>query len=71
MVIVMNKFPERLKELRIEKDLSQKQLAKLTGFTQPSIGRWEKGTQIPNIETLISFALFFKVSSDYLLGLED
>lgn len=67
----MNKFSERLKELRIDKNLSQRELSKATGFSQPAIARWECGLQIPNIEIAITFAKFFGVTTDYLLGLED
>ena len=67
----MNTFGERLKELRLEKGLTQTELAKSTGFTQPAIARWEKALQIPNIETAIVFAKFFGVTTDYLLGLEN
>ncbi|MBQ3235035.1 MAG: helix-turn-helix transcriptional regulator [Clostridia bacterium] len=66
----MNAFSERLKELRLEKGLTQVELAKATGFTQPAIARWENGLQIPNIETAIVFAKFFEVTTDYLLGLD-
>lgn len=64
-------FCERLKELRQEKNLSYRQLGKNTGFSDTAIRRWENGIQIPNIETLIAFAKYFNVSTDYLLGLED
>ena len=67
----MNKFPERLKKLREERGLSQNQLSKQVGFTQVAISYWERGIQIPNIDTLIVFVKFFNVSADYLLGLED
>ena len=65
------KFSQILKELRIEKKLSQNELAKQTGYSQPAIARWEANLQIPNIEVAITFAKFFGVSTDYLLGLED
>lgn len=64
-------FPERLKELRLEKGLSTRKLANEIGCSHIAISRWERGTQIPTIETLVTLALFFKVSADYLLGLED
>ena len=67
----INKFCERLKELRLEKNMSQHTLAKETGFSQPAIARWEQGLQIPNIDVLVVFAKYFNVSADYLLGLED
>lgn len=67
----MNKFSERLKELRLEQNLSQRQLGAKTSFSQAAIARWESNLQIPNIEVLLAFCKYFKVSSDYLLGLED
>ena len=67
----MNKFSERLKDLREDRGLNLTALGKETGFSQVAIGRWERGTQIPNIETLIVFANYFNVTADYLLGLED
>ena len=69
--ISMEKFAERLKELRIEKGLSIQGLSKATKIGVASICRWEnqqadvKGTQ------LIILARFFGVSIDYLMGLEN
>ena len=67
----MESFAQRLKELREDKGLSLTALAKEVCFTQAAIGRWESKRRTPNIETLIAFAKFFNVSTDYLLGLED
>lgn len=67
----MNKFAERLKDLREEKGLSQRTLAKELGFSQSAITRWENNLQTPNIDIAIIVAKYFKVSTDYLLGLED
>ena len=64
-------FGERLKELRIEKGLSQRNLAQLTGFSQAAIARWENGLQSPTLENIYALAIYFNVSSDYLIGLED
>ena len=66
-----NNFAENLKQLRIEKNLSQRELAKLCGYSQPAIARWEANLQIPNIDVAITFAKFFNVTTDFLLGLED
>ena len=55
----------------MEKGLSQNALAKELNVSQPAITRWENKTQIPNIEIAIVIAKYFKVSRDYLLGLED
>ena len=67
----MKIFAERLKELRLEKNLSLKELAKEIGVSDIAISRWENELRIPNIESLVELAKFFGVSSDYLLGLED
>ena len=67
----MNKFAERLKELRLENKLSQSDLAKELKVSQPAIARWEANLQVPNIDIAIKVALYFKVSTDFLLGLEN
>lgn len=69
----MNKFAERLKELRIEKGLSQEKLSKtVIGKVTPSaIGLWELKKKVPNIDAAIILAEYFGVSLDYLCGLED
>ena len=67
----MNKFAEKLKELRLDAGLSQRDLAKALNVSQPAIARWEATLQIPNIEVVVAVAKYFDVSTDYLLGLEE
>lgn len=67
----MSKFAKRLKELREENNLSQAMLASQVGLTHTAIGLWEQNKRIPNLEAAIRLAKFFKVSLDYLSGLED
>lgn len=67
----MKIFCERLKELRKEKNLSTRALGEALGVDNSSITRWENENTIPNIEVLRDIAVFFKVSTDYLVGLED
>ena len=64
-------FKERLKELRSEKNISQQNLAKAIGVTQKAIDFWEKGINEPKATYIISLAKYFKVTTDYLLGLEN
>ena len=64
-------FQNRLKELRIEKELTQKQLAEMLQTTDDSIYSWEKGRSQPSIEMLRKICQYFDVSADYLLGLSD
>ena len=67
----MNKFAERLKELRSENGLTQTELAKKTGVSQAAIAKWESGDRTPNLDCLIILAKFFNVTLDYLVGLKD
>ena len=62
---------ERLKELRIEKNISQMQLSMATGLSQSAIARWELGKTEPTASALIILSKYFGESVDYLLGLED
>ena len=64
-------FDKRLKELRIEKQLSQKEVGDLTGVGQSSISAWERGEREPLAHQLIVLATFFNCSVDYLLGISD
>lgn len=68
---IMNKFKEKLKELREESKLLQKQLSAELGVSQVTIARWETGNREPDFDILIKIAKYFKVTTDYLLGLED
>ncbi len=67
----MKVFSERLKDLRKTKNLSQKQLAEIFETTNSSICDWECGRSQPDLEALARIAVYFGVSTDYLLGLED
>ena len=67
----MNTFATRLKELRIERGLTQTALAIATNLSQTAIAKWENGTRSPSADMIVVIAKFFSVSSDYLLGLED
>ena len=67
----MDKFRERLKELRIEKGLTQDQLAQETGISRSAIGFWENGKKIPLASVIVVLAKYFNVSTDYLLGVVD
>jgi len=67
----MIKISERLKELRLEKKLTQLQLAKETGLSQNGIANWENQKRLPNINAVIVLANFFGVTVGQLLGTED
>ncbi len=67
----MDKFAERLKELRIEKGYSIKELSLKTKIGSASLCRWENKQADVKGSQLIILASFFNVTTDYLLGLED
>ena len=67
----MKIFAERLKDLRLEKELSQRSLAKLLNLSYSAIRQWESCIRVPNAEAVVVIAKFFGVSADYLLGLSD
>ncbi len=64
-------FADRLKELRKEQNLSFVELSKVTGLSRSELCRWENGQADITSDNLIILAKYFKVSADYLLGLED
>jgi transcriptional regulator with XRE-family HTH domain len=64
-------FGERLKELRLEKKLTTVPLGEALGVSDAIISRWETGLSIPLADKIYVIAKYFKVSADYLIGLED
>lgn len=66
----MVNFGEKIKKLRIERNLTQKQLAEMTGVAISAISSYESGNRYPSYDVLISLARIFHVSTDYLLGLD-
>ena len=67
----MSVFATRLRELRNEKKLSTRELAKAINASDASISFWENDINEPKISYLIKLAEFFDVSTDFLLGLKD
>ena len=64
-------FGKNIKELRIEKNMSQKMLAEKIGVTQGAVYFWEKEINEPKMAYIILLAKYFKVSTDYILFLTD
>lgn len=62
---------KKIKDLRVEKNLLQKDLAKKLNIARNTVTQYEKNLARPSYEVLISIAKFFNVSTDFLLGLED
>ncbi len=66
----MIEFCNRLKRLRIEKRLTQRQLAAMIGVQHTVISFYEVGDRIPSVEILVKLATVLHVTTDYLLGVE-
>ena len=61
-------LPERLKILRSEAKLTQKEIAEKLNISQKGYSYWERGEREPNNDSLQKLANLFKVTTDYLLG---
>ena len=62
---------ERIEELRLASGWSQVELAKRLGVVKQTVSNWENDNIQPSIEMLVRIAKVFRVSTDYLLGLEN
>lgn len=67
----MNDLKDILRQLRIDRKLSQLALAQLLNISPTGYAGWEQGRTEPNIESIRKLCKLFEVSADYLLGLED
>lgn len=62
-----NVFGRRLKELRLEKGLSQRKLGEVFNVCNQTISFWESGAREPDLDTLVEISQYFEVNLDYLL----
>ncbi|MFD3012241.1 helix-turn-helix domain-containing protein [Streptococcus agalactiae] len=67
----LTNFPQKLKELRKEKKLTQTELASKLNISQKSYSNWETGKSEPNLENVVKLAKLFKTTTDFLLGVTD
>ena len=66
----MNYLPANLKKYRIQKDLTQEDVAEFLGITAQSVSKWERGESYPDIMLLPALANIFETSVDLLLGMD-
>ncbi len=59
---------ENIKNLRTKLNITQKEMSDTLGYSCQNISKWERGTSMPDIPTVIALAKYFKVSVDELLG---
>lgn len=67
----MTKFPERLRQLREERGVSQAVVSKELGVSRYTVYSYEKGKTDPTLDSLVILADYFDVTLDYLLGRSD
>lgn len=60
---------DKIKILREQKQMTQADLAKKLGITRSSVNAWESGISTPSTQYLVELAYIFKVSTDFLLGI--
>lgn len=61
---------DKIKALREQKGMTQTDLAKQLGITRSSVNAWEMGISVPSTQYIVELAHIFKVSTDYLLGVD-
>lgn len=67
----MIKIGQRIKEIRIERNLTQKELANLLGVAQNTISQYEKGTANASVEVIVRLSQILQTTTDFLLlGIE-
>lgn len=62
---------DKLKSLRTEKKLTQKQVSDMIGLAISAVSSYESGSRYPSYNVLVKLARIFHVSTDYLLGMTD
>lgn len=71
IVVVIKMYYKRIRELREDNDILQKDVAKLLNTTQQHYSRIENGSTEITADRIIALAKFYNVTSDYILGLSD
>ncbi len=64
-------FEERLIALRRAKGVTQDELAKNLSLSGKTVSKWETGTSMPDLPTLVKLSVYFGITTDALLGLSD
>lgn len=67
----MLKLGENLRKFRLQRELTQEQLANVLGVSAQAVSRWESGTTYPDITLLPTIATYFETTLEELMGMED
>ena len=66
----MSGYVKRIRDLRIDHDKTQQQIATVLGTSQTMYARYERGANELPLRHLVTLCLYYKVSADYILGIE-
>lgn len=69
--VVYTVIGERIRTTREKNSLTQASLAKKLGISRSAVNAWELGVSVPSAQYLVELSKLFKVSTDFLLGLDD
>ena len=61
---------EKIKQLRMDANMSQAELARRMDVTRSSVNAWEIGLSMPTTQYIVALTKIFHVSADYILGLD-
>lgn len=64
-------YTQRMRDLRVDRDLTQSDVAEILGTSQTMYARYERGANELPIRHLLTLCRYYGVSSDYFLGLTD
>ena len=64
----MLRIAERLRKMRLQKDLNQKSVALYVPISEDSVSAYERGVRQPSLDTVCKLADLYQTSTDYLLG---
>ena len=62
---------DKIRLLREKSGLTQAALARELGISRSGVNAWEMGLSVPQVQYIVALAKQFKVSSDYILGIEE
>ena len=62
---------DKIKRLREQNGYTQTELAKKLGITRSGVNAWEMGISIPSTQYIVELSAIFKVSTDFLLGINE
>ena len=66
----MTEIYKRIESLRKEQGMSQTELAKRLGISRSAVNAWEMGISTPTTQYIVELSKIFRVSTDFILGVE-